>query len=305
MPSHLKDLVRARMEKTGESYQRALEHVRAQETRAPTPAQAPDGQADRPLTFEDTAFSIATVRAEEAQKPAGARLFEDPFAAAFSRAGGHAAEATERLLNLPFFRDGIRLRTRFIDDFVIESIAAGLDQVVILGAGFDMRALRLRAVAERDARVYEVDTAPQLERKRTILKEARVKIPPRVAYVPFDFTATDFDALGEALEQKGFRRDAGAVFVWEGVIGYIDTRAADRTLHFMAQAGGPRGRVVVTHVDSSLDSSLNPDVMTATKRAGFARCREFASDELWRRFLPGEPHPNAWAVKISTAFVAQ
>ena len=33
MPSHLKELVRARMEKTGESYQQALRHVRAQEER--------------------------------------------------------------------------------------------------------------------------------------------------------------------------------------------------------------------------------------------------------------------------------
>ncbi len=36
MPRHLKNLVHARMEKTGESYQRALEHVRAQERREPT-----------------------------------------------------------------------------------------------------------------------------------------------------------------------------------------------------------------------------------------------------------------------------
>ena len=36
MPSHRKELVRARMEKTGESYQQALRHVRAQGERAPS-----------------------------------------------------------------------------------------------------------------------------------------------------------------------------------------------------------------------------------------------------------------------------
>jgi hypothetical protein len=35
MPSHLKEHVRTRMEKTGESYEQALRHVRAQEARAP------------------------------------------------------------------------------------------------------------------------------------------------------------------------------------------------------------------------------------------------------------------------------
>src|ERR1700733_13949251 len=68
------------------------------------------------LTVADTAFATAAVRAEEALRPPDERLFEDPYAGLFWAAGSHAEEGTQRFLSLPFFRDGIRLRTRFIDD---------------------------------------------------------------------------------------------------------------------------------------------------------------------------------------------
>jgi hypothetical protein len=30
---------------------------------------------------------------------------------------------------------------------------------------------------------------------------------------------------------------------------------------------------------------------------------EIAGDDLWRRYLPGEPHPSAWVTRIGTAIV--
>jgi hypothetical protein len=40
-----------------------------------------------------------------------------------------------------------------------------------------------------------------------------------------------------------------------------------------------------------------------TRRAGFRSCEEIAGDDLWRRYLSGEPHPNAWVTRIATAIV--
>lgn len=158
------------------------------------------------LTVADTAFSIAVVRAEENGRPAPERLFEDPYAALFAEAGAHAAEGTQRYLGLPFFRDGIRLRTRFIDDAVREGLAAGLDQVVLLGAGFDARGLRMREIAERQIAVYEIDSHEQMERKLAILTRARVTLPPTIAYVPFDF-------LGPSSRRGSSRRSRRPAFV--------------------------------------------------------------------------------------------
>jgi methyltransferase (TIGR00027 family) len=304
MPSRLKEHVRARMEKTGESYEQALRHVRAQEERAASaPSMSPvEEKVARSRTVADTAFSIAAVRAEEGSRPDGERLFVDPYASAFAAAGAHAAENTQRLLDLPFFSDGIRLRTRFIDDCVRDGLAAGLDQVVLLGAGFDARGLRMTEIEARRATVFEADTPEQMERKRRALASAGVKLPAHVVYVPFDVDTTDFDGeLGGALEMAGFRPGAGAMFVWEGVIGYIDDAAIDRSLRFMASAGGPRSRVAFTFVD---DAHLGQQATGArTKRCGFASFEEIAGDGLWRRYLPGEPHPNAWVMKVGLATV--
>ena len=170
----------------------------------------------------------------------------------------------------------------------------------MLGAGFDARGLRLPEIAAGDVSVYEVDTAYQLARKRAVLRDARVKVPPHVAYVACDFNAASFaDELDAALEDKGFRPGEGAVFVWEGVIGYIDGAAIERTLRYVVQRGGPRSRLVFTYLDGSFD----PDTAGHVARAGFASCTELSGDALWRRYLPGEPHPNAWVMKIGTATV--
>jgi methyltransferase (TIGR00027 family) len=304
MPSHLKEHVRARMEKTGESYEQALRHVRAREDRTPEPVgtELPYARSpERTRSVADTAFATAMVRAEEADRPQAERLFEDPYARLFAAAGQHVAEATQRFVDLPFFRDGVRLRTRFIDDFVRESLTTGLTQMVILGVGFDARGLRMPEISERRVAVFEVDTPAQLERKRTVLKNAGVKLPVGVAYVPFDFDGPEFASnLTDALQGKGFRRGEGAVFVWEGVVGYIDDAAIDQSLRFMASAGGERSRLVFTFGQVGFETDTATD---RTRRAGFRSCQEIAGDDLWRRYLPGEPHPNAWVTRIGTAVV--
>ena len=253
------------------------------------------------LTSADTAYSIAHVRTLEAERPADARLFDDPYAAIFDAAGGHAAEGTRRFLELPFFVDGVRLRTRGIDDFVREGLAAGLAQVVLLGAGFDARGLRLPDIAAQGATLYEVDFARQLETKRAHLAAAGVSMPGWVKHVPCDFAAIDFDeALAVDLAAHGFRVGAGALFVWEGVIAYIGTEAVGRSLGFMVRVGGPGSRLVFDFAPIAFD----PDpAHERARRAGFTRFEQVGYDVLWRRFLPGEPPPSAFVAHLGMAFV--
>jgi hypothetical protein len=68
----------------------------------------------------------------------------------------------------------------------------------------------------------------------------------------------------------------------------------------MASEGGPRSRAVFTYGEGTFD----PDTAAErAQRAGFSSCEEIAGDELWRRYLPGHPHPNAFVVKLGTAIV--
>jgi methyltransferase (TIGR00027 family) len=249
------------------------------------------------LTVADTAFSIAAIRAAEAELPENERLFDDRFAALFHAAGAHAREGTERYLALPFFRDGVRLRTRYIDDAVRDAFAAGQKQLVLLGAGFDARAMRMPEVAEHGVRVFEIDTADQLNRKRAVLAAAGT--PARSTYIAADFDAPNWtEALEVSLDEAGFRREAGTVFVWEGVIGYIDAAAIDRSLRFMCEVGGEGCRVVLTFAEGT----FAPDgAAAAMKRLGFAELEERGLDAVWRLHLPGEPPEVAAVSRVGVA----
>jgi methyltransferase (TIGR00027 family) len=245
----------------------------------------------------DTAAAIARVREEEGLLPPGQRLFEDPFARLF-RGDADAEEVTARFFTVPFFREGIRLRTRFIDDVVRDALGAGLRQVVLLGAGFDCRALRLPEIAQHGALVFEVDFAPQLEKKRAVLAEAGVTIPPWVRHVPCDLADPAFEArlIGD-LARTGFHR-GGACFVWEGVVGYLDDAAIDRSLGFMARAGGPGSRAVFNYTAFRFEPAALALRVTA---AGFTAVDDTDFGALYRRYLGGGPPAGGEGFRIAVA----
>jgi methyltransferase (TIGR00027 family) len=249
-----------------------------------------------------TAFAIAHFRALEAARPETERLFEDPYGAIFyGDADAEAIAGTERCRVLPNFVDAVRLRTRFIDDFVRDGLREGLRQIVLLGAGFDARALRMSEIREHGARVYEVDFAQQVETKRTVLARAGVSVPPFVTYVPCDFNASSFeDALLATLRERGLDTTKSVLFVWEGVIPYLGADAVDRSLRFMASAGAAGSRVVFDFVPVAFGDESAED---RTRRLGFSRFERVGCDELWRRYLGSEPHEYAAAVCMGMAFV--
>lgn len=250
------------------------------------------------LTVSDTAYAIAFIRAQEAELPEGERLFEDPCARIFAAAGEHAKEGIERFLSLPFFRDGIRLRTRHIDDVVRDAVLRGTRQLVLMGAGFDARALRLPEVARHGVQAFEIDFQALLEHKRGLLEGGGVAIPASVHHIGCDFTSGFEAQLAEDLVAQGFQRGEPAMFVWEGVIAYIGEEAIDRSLRFMASIGAPGSRVIFDFSDYVLGPDWAPEKV---RRAGFTSFTEVAFDELWHRHLPGEPSPSARIVKLGIA----
>src|SRR5205085_11696149 len=102
----------------------------------------------------------------------------------------------------PGSRLAVVVRTRFIDDALREGLAAGLDQVVLLGAGFDARAHRIAGI-ER-VRVFEVDHPDTQAAKRERVRRRFGGEPRHVAYVPVDFDRQD---LATELAAAGFQAD--------------------------------------------------------------------------------------------------
>jgi methyltransferase (TIGR00027 family) len=192
-----------------------------------------------------TAAAIARVRAEEGDLPALQRLFEDPLARLFA---GDDADTTELMALQPFFRAHVRLRTRFIDDAVLDALERGSRHLVLLGAGFDCRAYRLRALATPLALVFELDHAEQLEQKRTILANAGTAPLDTVRAIAADFSAPDLEQhLAAGLEAAGFDPRQPSLFVGEGLIGYLDRASIQRLARATAALSPSGSRLVLTY----------------------------------------------------------
>ncbi|MGH7337044.1 MAG: class I SAM-dependent methyltransferase, partial [Myxococcota bacterium] len=127
-----------------------------------------------------------------------------------------------------------------IDDAISSALARGLDQLVLLGAGFDARAHRLPGIDR--ARVFEVDHPATQRMKRRVVGAA----PAHVTYVPVHL---ERDALPDALARAGFRMGLRTLLVWEGVTNYLDERTVDATLRFAARAAP---MLLFTYVDRAV-----------------------------------------------------
>ena len=113
-----------------------------------------------------TAEIIALSRAVESLRPATSRLFYDPYAKYFLSTKYRIVDKSRFLTRILYWFFAERpfpgshgdqvARTRYIDDYMLECIAAGIKQLVILGAGYDSRAYRFDELKE-DIKVFEVD----------------------------------------------------------------------------------------------------------------------------------------------------
>jgi methyltransferase (TIGR00027 family) len=197
---------------------------------------------------------MALFRAIESARPPDQRLFEDRFAQLFLRP---PLRLVLRLARLPLGRDLIpRLidsrwpgarssgvaRTCFIDDALRSALRDGVEQVVILGAGFDSRAYRISGI-ER-TRVFEVDHPDTLSEKRRRLREVFPSGPRHVHFVATDFNHRQ---LEEQMASAGYDPARRTFFIQEGVTNYLTASAVDTTFRWFATAA--RGsQVVFTYV---------------------------------------------------------
>jgi methyltransferase (TIGR00027 family) len=210
-----------------------------------------------------TAEYMAFFRALESVRDTDKRLFHDPFAANFLRPNLRKAVSYSKN---PLFRAGLNwyvdkrmpgartsaiARTRLIDDRLREVLATGIKQVVILGAGFDCRSIRLPDL--RRATVFEVDHLDTLRVKRNCLTQIAPFVSSSVQYVGIDFNR---ESVSEALGKAGFDRSRITVFLWEGVTNYLTEEAVDSVLRVIAdcQSGS---QIIFTFVHSGvLDGSV-------------------------------------------------
>jgi methyltransferase (TIGR00027 family) len=201
-----------------------------------------------------TAAGIAIVRALESAKPADERLFYDPYARRFVNSGlFHFVEFFYRLgvgeRKGPGVLEFIAARERYIDDYLCARLAEGLEQLVILGAGFDARAYRFEELKLGRVRIFEVDHPATQAAKLDKLARIFGAAPAHVRYVGVDF---DTETLGARLAECGYDAGAKTLFIWQGVTEYLRPAAVDDTLAFVRQHAGPGSSIVFDYVDPAV-----------------------------------------------------
>jgi methyltransferase (TIGR00027 family) len=144
------------------------------------------------------------------------------------------------LFSLPFGRPtGMAERTRFIDNEVAGAIGRGVDQIVLLGAGYDGRVLRF---AHAGTRWYELDLpSTQADKRRRLGSLGLDAGTNAVTYLPLDLLRDDLDA---ALTAAGHDPTRPSLYICEGLFPYL-TLAAVADLCRTLRDRSPAGSVLV------------------------------------------------------------
>ncbi len=131
-------------------------------------------------------------------------------------------------------------RSRYTEDQLAAALEQGVQQYVILGAGFDTFAFRRPDLAGL-LRVFEIDHPATQALKRQRLALLGRAFPAHLLFVPIDFTT---QRLADVLRQSAYDPRRKSFFSWLGVTYYLTPEVVFDTLRDVA-AVAPRGSVIV------------------------------------------------------------
>src|SRR6516165_542462 len=174
-------------------------------------------------TIPITADGLMVLRSDPAlTSEAG---IEDPFAAWFVTEAGRqlaqialSIDPVYAIYNLARYRRFGALLARASQEF---------PQIVMLGAGYDTRAIWMQELREKRPRVFEVDVAATLATKAHVLAAHDVIMPETIVQVPADLNRDDLLA---ALRSCGFNEAVPSFVMAEGVTFFLDAQTVDKLL---------------------------------------------------------------------------
>jgi len=187
----------------------------------------------------------AGAKAFELSLPPEKRIITDEFAPFYAGKVGMGMVKAMHVIN-PSIRMGIVLRARYFDDYARQCIRDGFSQIVLLGAGYDSRFLRLSEF--RNIRIFELDLESTQAIKKALTRRLLGRLPGHVRYVPINFAE---DTIAGKLSLAGFDRNLPSLFIWEGVTLFLNREIIAQTLGRLAEFG-PHHRVIFDFVPPEL-----------------------------------------------------
>jgi methyltransferase (TIGR00027 family) len=168
-------------------------------------------------------------------------------------------------------------RTRFVDHEVADALGRGLDQVVLLGAGYDGRALRFGG---GPARWFEVDLPEILADKRRRLDSLGVPTGT-VRSLGLDVRTDD---VGTALASAGHDAGEPSLFVAESLFATLTLESVAALCEALRARAAPGSVLAATF-------SVSPEHggRRHAAREAFDQLRRAVGQGRPNEFLPGDP----------------
>ena len=139
-------------------------------------------------------------------------------------------------------------RTKLLDDAFASAVRDGTEQIVIFGAGFDTRGIRL--LKESDpVRVFELDAPVTQNAKLAQYKKKKIAVPDNLIFVPIDF---ETQKLSDRLLSSGFEPGKKCLFLMEGLTMYLQPESVKNTLETVRSLGGAGSRAVFDFIYASV-----------------------------------------------------
>jgi len=165
------------------------------------------------------------------------------------------------ILNVPFLRklfmrkvappgiyEYVLARTKRLDETFIDALENHFRQIVLLGAGFDTRALRFIS-RNKGTKIFELDVPTTQQPKIDILGRKKVALPKELVFVPIDFNR---QSLSDVLFAAGYEEAQKSLFLWEGVTMYLTPDAVDSTLDFIRNSASEGSIVAFDYIYASV-----------------------------------------------------
>ena len=225
----------------------------------------------RPSKTAELAAAIRALHLRRATSP----VFEDDLALAMCGPFWHTVVSSTvlswlvvdgLLRRLSPITPVVYTRARYGEDRLQAAVQQGIEQYVIIGAGYETVAMRRKDLMTR-LTVYELDQAATQETKRRRMRKAGIPTPERLRYVAADLNT---ETLHDALDRGGFDAARPALFSWFGVTYYLGKDAIRQTLESIAAKMAPGSSVM-------FDYLADPASTPAASRDLRKRCADFVA----------------------------
>ena len=140
------------------------------------------------------------------------------------------------------------LRCRYTEDTLHAAMSRGIDQYVLIGAGFDSYAQRHDPTAGPLA-IYEIDHPATQALKQRLLASHAPASEAQTHYVEADLAS---ESLATALKRSPFDFSRPAFLSWLGVTVYLPREANLATLRAIASCAAPGSELVFSYVDEAM-----------------------------------------------------